>query len=188
MSEEVAFGFMPKSVVLFGTDAPKIIDNSSLTNRLQIESQEIFPDLTPSFSERSVRGVFPWLQTLSPPFLLKQGNKSQLFSKRRSNCTPQLFHLATDMIYNVMEGVQYGSSLAINEQQIEDICKVCLSIPNRFEYGEFTEMTHQWVRSTSRPVGYFHSLAGPPNGITLPDFSKEQPAENEDMFENGGEE
>lgn len=170
-------------------NAPGIIDNSSLTNSLQIEVQEIFPTYTPSFSERSVRGVFPWLQTLSPPFLSKQSNKSQLFSKRRSHCTPQLFHLATDMIYNVMEGVQYGSSLAINEQQIEDICKVCLLDQERFwNMANLTEMTVNGYEVHQGQWGTSILLAGPPNWITLPDFSNEQSAENEDVFENGGEE
>ena len=107
-------------------EAPALTDKSALTNRLQFEIQVAFPGYDPSFSEQSVGGVFSWLQTLVPPFLSKQGPKSQWYSTRRSYCTPQLFHLATALIYTTVEGLQYGASLAINEQHIEAICKACL--------------------------------------------------------------
>jgi len=168
--------------------SPSLVDTLSLTNQIQIEFREMFSEYDPAFNDRSVGGVFPWLQTLSPSFLSKPG-KHQLFSKRRSNCTPQLFHLATDMIYNVIEGVQYGSSLAINEQQIEDICKVCLLDPERFwNMANLTEMTVNGYEVHQGQWGTSILLAGPPNWITLPNFSNEQTAENEDVFEHGGEE
>jgi len=105
-------------------EAPAPTDNSALTNRLQIEIRVAFPTYDPCFSEQSVGGVFSWLQTLVPPFLSKQG--IQLYSARRSYCTPQLFHLATALIYTTVEGLQYGASLTVSERQIEAICKVCL--------------------------------------------------------------
>ena len=122
--------------------APALIDYSALTNQLQIESHLAFPGYDPSFSEQSVGGVFSWLQTLIPPFLSKQSTKNQLYSTRRSYCTPQLFHLATDMIYSTVEGLQYGASLAINERHIVDICKTCLLETERFwDMADLTEMT-----------------------------------------------
>jgi hypothetical protein len=180
----------PKACDTLWEASPFIIDTLSLTNQLQIEFRGMFPEYDPAFNDRSVGGVFPWLQTLSPPFLSRaKSNKSLLYSDRRSTCTPQLFHLATDMIYNIMEGVQYGSSLAINEQQIEDICKVCLLDPERFwNMANLTEMTVNGYEVHQGQWGTSISLAGPPNWITLPDFSNEQPAENEDVFEHGGEE
>ena len=182
------FWLYPKVCDSLWSISPSIVDTLPLTNQIQIEFREMFPEYDPAFNDRSVGGIFPWLQTLSPPFLSKP-NKHQLFSKRRSNSTPQLFHLATDMIYNVIEGVQYGSSLAINEQQIEDICKVCLLDPERFwNMANLTEMTINGYEVHQGQWGTSILLEGPPNWITLPDFSNEQTAENEDVFEHGGEE
>ncbi len=141
-------------------EAPAPTDNSALTHRLQIESHVAFPGYNPSFSTISVGGVFPWLQTLVPPFLTKQSTTSQLYSSRRSYCTPQLFHLATDLVYTTMEGLQYGAFLAINELHIESICKPCLLNPEHFwDMAELTQMTvdgyeirqGQWGTSIGRP-------------------------------------
>lgn len=170
-------------------EAPAALDTSSLANRLQVECHEQFAEYDPSFSVRSVGSIFPWLQTLSPPFLSKEGNKSQLYSNRRSFCTPQLFHLATDLVYRVIEGVQYGTSLAINEQQIEDICKVCLLNPEKFwNMASLAEMTINGYEIHQGQWGTSILLEGPPGWITLPDFSKKQTEEDEDMFVDGGEE
>jgi len=169
--------------------SPSAIEVLSLTNQIQIEFRELFPGYDPSFNDRSLSTIFPWLQTLSPPFLSKQGNKSQLYSNRRGFCTPQLFHLATDLVYNVIEGMQYGSSLAINEQQIEDICKVCLLDPEQFwNMASLTAMTINGYEIHQGQWGTSILLEGSPSWITLPDFSKKQTEEDEDMFEIGGEE
>lgn len=168
-------------------EAPAQVDNSSLTNRLQIESREAFPGYDPSFSERSVRGIFPWLQTLVPPFLSKPGTKSQLYSKRRSYCTPQLFHLATDMVYMSMEGVQYGTALSVNEQQKEDICKLCLLDPEKFwEMADLTQMTISGYEIHQGQWGVSITLEGPPTWIKLPDFSDEKVEVDADEFDDGG--
>ncbi len=164
--------------------APAPIANLVLTNQLQIESRIAFPGLTPSFSEKSVGGVFPWLQMLTPPFLSKQEAKNQLHSTRRNYCTPQLFHLATELIYRTAEVLQYGASLAINEQHIEAICKACLLDTEHFwEMAALTQMT---IRGYELRRGQWRTsiaLEGPPSWITLPDFSQEETVE----FEEGGE-
>ncbi len=165
-------------------EAPAPTDHSKLTNQLQIECRKAFPHYNPSFSERSVGGVFPWLQTLSPPFLQKQEGKNQLHSARRDYCTPQLFHLATELIYRTAEGLQYGASLAINEQHIEAICKACLLDTEHFwEMADLTQMT---IRGYELRRGQWRTsiaLEGPPSWITLPDFSQAETVE----FEEGGE-
>jgi hypothetical protein len=170
-------------------EAPTMIEIFSLTNRLQIESRELFPNYDPAFSERAVGGIFPWLQTLVPPFLTKQGTKSLLYSKRRSYCTPQLFHLATDMVYTTLEGVPYGTALAINEQQIEAICKACLLDPQHFwEMAKQTQMTIGGYDIHQGQWGISIALAGPPSWISLPDFSREKDPEDSGIFAEGGEE
>ena len=166
-------------------EAPAPTDKSALTNRLQIEVRAAFPGYDPSFSEQSVGGVFSWLQTLVPPFLSKQG--TQLFSARRSYCTPQLFHLATALIYTTVEGLQYGASLAINEQHIEAICKACLLHTEHFWYmADLTQMTVNGYEMRRGQWGTSIALEGPPAWITLPDFSNETAQEN--ISEFGGEE
>ncbi|MFL5588879.1 MAG: hypothetical protein ACJ8DI_14675 [Ktedonobacteraceae bacterium] len=166
-------------------EAPAPTDISTLTNRLQIEIRVAFPGYDSSFSERSVGGVFSWLQTLVPPFLSKQG--TQLFSARRSYCTPQLFHLATALIYTTVEGLQYGASLAVNERHIEAICKVCLLHTEHFWYmADLTRMTVNGYEMRRGQWGTSIALEGPPAWITLPDFSNEKAQEN--ISEFGGEE
>src|SRR5438876_2217395 len=153
-------------------EAPASIDKSALTNQLQIESRTAFPGYDPSFSERSVGGVSPWLQTVVPPFLSKQGARTQLHSARRSYCTPQLFHLATELIYTTVEGLQYGASLTMNERCIEANCKVCLLDPERFwDMADLTRMTINGYEMRRGQWGTSFALEGPPNWITLPDFS-----------------
>lgn len=159
--------------------APTAVDNSELTNRLQIESHVAFPEYDPSFSERSVAGVYPWLQTMVPPFLSKQGAKKQLYSTRRSHCTPQLFHLATDLLYKTTEGLQYGVSLAINERHVEAICKACLLDTEHFwDMADLTEMTIGGYEIRKGQWGTSIALEGPATWITLPDFSQKSEFED----------
>jgi len=169
-------------------EAPAPIDHSALTNRLQIECRAAFPAYTPSFSEQSVGGVFPWLQTLSPPFLSKRGAKKQLYSAWRSYCTSQLFHLATELVYTTVEGLQYGASLAITERHIEAICKACLLDAERFwDMADLTQMTIGGYEIRRGQWGTSIALEGPPTWITLPDFSDEKAREDMNEFEDGGE-
>ncbi len=169
-------------------EAPAPIDHSSLTNRLQIECSAAFPAYTPAFSERSVTGIFPWLQTLVPPFLSKQGTKKQLRSARRGYCTPQLFHLATELVYTTVEGLQYGASLAINERHTEAICKACLLDAERFwDMADLTQMTVSGYEIRRGQWGTSIALNGPPTWITLPDFSNEKAQDDMNEFEDGGE-
>lgn len=170
-------------------EAPAPIDTSALTNRLQIESRVAFPNYDPSFSEQSVGGVFAWLQTLVPPFLSRQGTKGQLYSTRRSYCTPQLFHLATDLIYTAVEGLQYRASLAIDERHVEGICKACLLDTERFwDMAELTQMTVNGFEIRRGQWGTSIALEGPPTWIILPDFSHETGQEDISEFEDGVEE
>lgn len=170
-------------------EAPALTDTSALTNWLQIEIRISFPGYDPSFSEQSVGGVFSWLQTLVPQFLARKGSKIQLYSTRRSHCTPQLFHLATDLVYTTVEGLQYGSSLAINERHIEAICKVCLLDTERFwDMADLTEMTINGFEIRRGQWGTSIALEGPPTWITLPDFSHEKAQPDMNELEDGVEE
>jgi len=167
-------------------EAPAPTEKSALTNRLQIESRDAFPNYDPSFSEQSVGGIFFWLQTLVPPFLSRQGTKGQLYSKRRSYCTPQLFHLATDLVYTTVEDMQYGASLAINERHIEAICKTCLLDTEQFWYmADLTQMTINGYELRRGQWGTSIALEGSPTWITIPDFSNEKAHEEINEFEDG---
>lgn len=151
-------------------EAPAQMDSFSLTSRLQSESREAFPDYEPAFPERSVRAVFPWLQVLNPPFLYKRGKVSQLDSRRRSYCTPQLFHLATDLVYTA-DGLKYGTSMAVDERHIEAICRTCLL--NTANFWQMADLTKMTIRGYDIRKGQWNTsiaLEGPPTWIDLPDF------------------
>src|SRR5260221_4778343 len=164
-------------------EAPKTIETKIITNRLQVEFREHFPDYDASCNDRSVRSIFPWLRVLTPPFLSKKGVKN--WAVRRLFCTVQLFHLATDFVYNSIEQLEYGTSLAISQPQIEAICKVCLLDPEHF--WNMASLTQMAVSGFELRQGQWEKaivLEGPPDWISLPDFSEEQ---EEGNFEEGDE-
>ncbi len=124
---------------------------------------------------------------LVPPFLSRQGTK-QLTSVRRSFCTPQLFYLATDLVYTTVEGLQYGVSLSINERHIEAICQACLLDTDHFWHmADLTQMTINGYELRRGQWGTSVALAGPPTWITLPDFSHETAQEDIIELEDGDE-
>jgi predicted transcriptional regulator len=169
-------------------EAPAQINNSVLTNQLQIECRATFPAYSPSFSDKSVGGIFPWLQMMSPPFLSKQPTKNQLYSTRRSHCTPQLFHLATEMIYTTIEGLKYGASLTINRRHIEAISRACLLDTERFWYmSDLTQMSIGGYEIRRGQWGTSIALEGPPTWITLPTFLDKKAQEDMSEFEDGEE-
>lgn len=151
--------------------APGKMDSFALTRRLQSESRMAFPEYEPNFSERSVRGPFTWLGVLTPPFLSKCGNKSELCSQRRSYCTPQLFHLAVELAY-ATEGLQYGTSLAVDEAQIATICRTCLlDVDHFWDMASLADMAMRELEVRKGQWGTSLALLGPPQWITLPDFA-----------------
>lgn len=169
-------------------DAPAHTDSFSLTNRLQIECREAFPEYIPAFPERSVRAAFPWLGALTPPFLSKCGTKSQLCSNRRSYCTPQLFHLATDMVY-ASDRLAYGTSMSVDDRHVEAISKACLLDPLRFwEMADLTKSAINGFQIRKGQWGVSIALNAPPDWIELPDLSRETAASDENPLEDGGQE
>jgi hypothetical protein len=151
--------------------APSSMDSFGLTNRLQQESHVSFPDLKPSFPERSVRGTFPWLVALSPPFLFKVDGKGTLRSSRRSHCSPQLFHLATDLVLRE-ERLKYGTAMTIGESQIEATCRMCLLDPERYwSMAELTELSIRGFGLKRSQWGRSIILSGPPSWIDLPNLT-----------------
>jgi hypothetical protein len=160
-------------------NAPSPMDSFGLTNRLQQESHAAFPDLKPSFPERSVRGTFPWLVALDPSFLIKADSKGSLRSNRRNHCSPQLFHLATDSVLRE-EQLGYGTAMTIGESQIEATCRLCLLDPDRYwpmaevaelSIREFTLKRSQWGRSIV--------LIGSPSWIDLPEWEVADEADSD---------
>jgi len=164
-------------------EAPHATDSFGLTNRLQTESARLFSSYQPAFPERSVGAVFTWLATLTPPFLAKCGIRSQLCSNRRSYCSPQLFHLATDLLYTA-EGLVYGTSMAIDERHIEAISRVCLLDTERFwEMADLTNSAINGFQIRRGQWGVSIALDAPPDWIVLPDFSQEPAGPEENPLE-----
>lgn len=154
-------------------EAPAQTDLKALTIRLQSESHQAFPDYRPSFPSQSVAAVFPWLGALQPAFLSPCGNRNQLCSERRSHCTPQLFHLAVDLLYTV-KNLRYGTALAVSDEHIQAICRTCLLDTDRF--WSMAELTQMSIRGFEIKRGQWATsiaLAGPPTWISLPDFTNE---------------
>lgn len=160
-------------------EAPGKMDSMGLTAHLQNESRQAFPEHSPVFPERSVRSVFPWLGELSPPFLSPCGSKSDLCSERRHYCTPQLFHLAVDLAYHEA-GLGYGTSLAIDDRQIEAISRTCLLDTGRFwDMASLADMTTREMEVRQGQWGTSLALTGPPRWIDLPDFANQQDEEED---------
>jgi len=147
---------------------PARMDSYALTAKLQNDCQQLFPNDHPTFSERSVRAVFPWLGALTPPFLEKIETKSKFYSKRRSFCTPQLFQLATDLVY-LCKGLKYGTSIAVDNEIIELISKSCLLDPEQFwEMADRAKMAVRGFEIRKGQWGTSIALEGPPTWIELP--------------------
>ncbi|MCB0625403.1 MAG: hypothetical protein KDC43_16170 [Saprospiraceae bacterium] len=169
-------------------EAPAAMDSKALTGWLQAESRLAFPDFEPSFPTQSVRSVFPWLGALTPPFLLPCSSRSNLCSERRSYCTPQLFHLAVDLLYAV-EGLNYDTSLAMDDKHIETISRVCLLDSKRFwDMASLTDMAIRELEIRKGQWGTSLALTGPPRWIELPDFSQQEVKEDEEESEDETEE
>lgn len=161
-------------------EAPGKMDTMGLTARLQSESNQAFPDQQPMFPPRSVRSVFPWLGELSPPFISVCGTKSDLCSEYRHYCTPHLFHLAVDLVYHEA-GLSYGTSLAIDDRQIDSISRTCLLDPGRFwDMASLSDMTIRELETRQGQWGTSLALSGPPRWIELPDFADQEEDDEED--------
>jgi hypothetical protein len=163
--------------------APEETDFSGLTNSLQSESRQSFPDYAPSFPRQSIHAVFRWLVMLTPPFLARCGERSQLCSNRRGYCTPQLFHLAADMVY-ASDGLAYGTSMALDDSHIEAISRACLLDPLRFwEMADLTKSAINGFQIRKGQWGVSIALDAPPDWIALPDFSQEPAGPEETLLE-----
>lgn len=155
-------------------EAPAKMDSMGLTSRMQSESRKTFPEHDPVFPVQSVRAVFPWLGELTPPFLSPCGSRPELYSERRRYCTPQLFHLAVDLIYHEA-GLGYGTSLAIDDHQITTISRTCLLDPERFwDMASLADMTIRELEVRHGQWGTSLALTSPPRWIELPDFVKQE--------------
>lgn len=153
--------------------APSAMDSFGLTSSLQIESKDAFRDFDPKFPERGVRSVYPWLSVLTPQFLKKSSSQRDLASEKREFCSPQLFHLALDLLYNQKQ-LKYGTSMAIGENEIKAICRVCLLDENRF--WEMVDRTKMIIRGVEIRRGQYSTsiaLEMKPQWIELPDYSSE---------------
>jgi len=153
--------------------APGIVENIDITGLLQVDSQKVFPNHQPKFSTRSVRKVYPWLGLLMPSFLSKQSGGHNLLSMKRNSCTPQLFHVAVDLVYSKKQ-LKYGTSMAIGDEEIKSICRVCL-----LDEGVFWEMadrTKMIIRGVDIRRGQFSTsiaLEMKPQWIDLPDYTND---------------
>jgi hypothetical protein len=159
-------------------NAPSQMDSFGLTGLLQQEALDVFPGYSPKFSERSITAVFGWLGSLTPSFLSKKTKKSQLTSERREFCSPQLFHLALDLIYS-QKRLKYGTSVAIGEEEIKAISRACLLDENQF--WEMADRTKMIIRGVDIRRGQFSTsiaLDKRPQWIDLPDYSTEMDFEN----------
>lgn len=158
---------------LLWNEAPHAMDTFHLTGKTQKDAanEPAFIQHHPAFPDRSVGSVYTWLQKLSPPFLTKTGTRGQLTSQRRDRCTPQLFHLAVDLVYHTLEQCLYGISLGLGDEQIAAICRICLLQPESFwEMLELTEMSFPGIEVKHGQWGTTLILSGPPQWIMLPSF------------------
>jgi hypothetical protein len=154
--------------------SPSRVDSAGLTNRLQIECRAEFPRFEPSFNQSSVAAPFRWLSMLEPPFLSKCQRSTSLCTCRRTYCSPQLFHLAADLVY-MANHLSYGTSMSVDDDRIAAICKVCLLDSSHFwDMAELAKMSIRGLDIRKGQWGTSIALDGPPNWIELPDFRLDQ--------------
>lgn len=168
--KQARFWLYPKICDYLWDVAPGMMDSYGLTSVLQQDAQESFPEINPKFAERSVRAVFPWLATLTPPFLEKKTSKSQFTSCKREYCSPQLFHLALDLVYKLRQ-LKYGTSMAIDEKEIKAICSICLLNEDRFwEMADRAKMMMRGVDIRKGQFGTSIALEMSPQWIDIPEM------------------
>ncbi len=165
--------------------APSSMDSFGLTAKLHTDSQRLFPEAEPTFPERSVRSVFTWLAELTPRFLKKGEYRNKFISQRRTFCTPQLFHLATDLLYTI-RSLKYGTSISMDDDTIQFVSKTCLLDPDQFwEMAARTKMSIRGFEIRKGQWGTSIALEGPPTWIDLPDL---KPLSPQNSIEEGEEE
>jgi len=154
-------------------NAPDQINSFGLAGILQQESQAVFPYHSPKFAERGVSAIFPWLSSLTPPFLYKKTSQRKLSSNKREYCSPKLFHLALNLLYN-QKKLKYGTSMAIGDEEIKVVCRACLLDENQF--WEMANRTKMIIRGVDIRRGQFSTsivLEMKPQWIDLPDYGNE---------------
>lgn len=152
--------------------APSDVNSFELASKIQALALETFPNYYPSLSERSIRTGFTWFLKLSPPFMKKTGSKLELASEKRDSCTPQLFHLAVDLLYTQRE-LSYGTSLNVDDEIIGAISRTCLIDQQRFwEMAERTQMIVKGFEVKNSQWGPTITLNHAPNWIQLPAFDR----------------
>lgn len=109
-----------------------LIDKALLFSVVSSEASENFGIQTVSFSTKSVTGIMIWLESLTPSVIHYHDSNSEPTFSRRAFCSPELFTLAVDFIYQ-KEALDYSANLLLSEQQCDAICQVCLLEPNSFE-------------------------------------------------------
>lgn len=171
-------------------DAPSPIDSIRLISRLLTEARETFPEHQPGIRPQSIRAIFRWLTVLEPAFLIKSGIRTPtpFQSVRRSYCTPQLFQLASDLLYT-SSGLAYGTSMSLDDQQIALISRMCLLSHQGFwEMVELTSAATPSYHIRRGQWGVSIALDAPPDWIVLPDFSRQMAAPEENSLEDEGQE
>lgn len=108
------------------------IDKLALFSVVSSEASEKFQIQSISFSTNSIAGIIMWLEALTPTVLYQSSSDSETRFSRRAFCTPELFVLAVDHIYQ-SEEIDYGSNLLLSEVRRNAVCQLCLVEPNSFD-------------------------------------------------------
>jgi hypothetical protein len=109
------------------TTAPCTINRDHLVNVVVQKAASCFGENSISFSTQSVMGVLYWVESLSPACLDKLG---KVFS-RRIYCPIETFALALHHVYERHRGE--GISLLLTPEIRQEICMICLIIPEVFQ-------------------------------------------------------
>jgi len=100
-------------------------------------AEEYFPQIgvsdfdEVSFSRKSLRGVHNWLEAVSPPVIIDDGQGTPTFS-RRSFCPPELVVLAIAHVLEQEENA-LGIDVLLTPEKRESISRICLLDPNAFD-------------------------------------------------------
>jgi hypothetical protein len=107
--------------------APCTINRDRLVNIVTQNAVDHFNETSISFSTQSVMGILYWVDSLYPNCLDESG---KVFS-RRLYCPVETFALALHHVYQQYRGD--GLSVLITPEIRQEICQICLIVPEAFQ-------------------------------------------------------
>ena len=114
--------------MLWHSGAKAMNSRRELASEIETQARTMFGRPGVVFSPKSIGGALLWLTELEPSVLDQDDERFM----RRAFCSPELFIIAVDFVYQRQE-IDYGVNLLLNDENRDAICQVCLLDPACFD-------------------------------------------------------